>query len=117
MENTENLTLCQKKKFAKLLEKYPNIFNMESDEALSTADIGQCIESHPRNVIRDLSRISQRLGHSFSIQRMVPRERSPGFRPVTELDTVSKGGRQKLSSREKGFKGTPHYIRLVLVDR
>lgn len=114
----QNLTACQQKKYTKLLEKYPNIFNMEPDAALSTVEIGECIGSHSKWVIRDLQRISKRLDNHFSIQIMVKKDRAKGFRPLNvDLDSECKGGRQKLSSREKGFKGTSHWIRLTLVDK
>lgn len=114
------LTPIQRKKWLGFLEVYPAFARIPTKEiVLTSSDIGKALSSKSCNVIRDLQRISRRLNNIIRIQEGTKDSRN-NFVPIhpdlNPREQVRKRGRQKNTSREKGFKGNSVWIKLWLSE-
>ena len=116
MVSQENLTKVQNAKWRKFLDAYPK-FVVDKTITLSTAQIGKIIGSKSCDVMRDLNRVSRRLGHLLRVQIVIPDARNRFF-PATSQDIVNirkiRGGRQKNTSKEQGLRGNAIWLRIWL---
>ena len=113
----DNLTSIQLKKWQKFLSVYPDFCHAPTQQLeLTSSDLGKILSSKSCNVLRDLERISKRLGYILRVQEGT-RDRQ-GFVPVhplfNPLKDARKPGRQKNTSKEKGLRGNAIWLKVWL---
>ncbi len=109
----EALTKAQKEKWKCFSKAFPD-FTEKNDIIRNTSEIGKIMGIRSSDVVRDLSRISKRLGNKLRIQHMKLDSRNRFFPAESDDLRKIKGGRQRGTSLEKGLKGNSIWLRIWL---